>query len=162
MDAIQSPLARSQRPCNSVLPHLRKQRRPPIGPQPAGITVRQSGGQEEGSSRHIWRQGAAGRPRQDRCELRNHRLCVMTRALRVGAGHSETVRAGQDVSAVSSFDRAVLVAQWCDLRLVKKTLPWASSGHVTTRSMSAKPGPTITDEPERIRSSVVNRGRRPE
>ena len=40
-----------------------------------------------------------------------------------------------------SFDRAVMVARWYDLRLETRetrvrTLPWASSGRVTTRSMS--------------------------
>ena len=40
-----------------------------------------------------------------------------------------------------SFDRAVMVAQWYYLRLTTREtrvriLPWASSGHVTTRSMS--------------------------
>ena len=40
-----------------------------------------------------------------------------------------------------SFDRAVMVAQWYDLRLDTRetrvrTLPWASSGHVTTRMLT--------------------------
>ena len=66
-------------------------------------------------------------------------LTFVTKKLSTGAN-------GQKEDAGSffcprSFDRAVMVAQWSDLRLETletrvQILPWANSGHVTTRSMS--------------------------
>ena len=52
--------------------------------------------------------------------------------------------AGHIPASPRSFDRAVMVAQWCEQRLKTRetrvrTLPWASSGHVTTRSTPTLP-----------------------
>ena len=66
-------------------------------------------------------------------------LTFATKKLSTGA---QWTKGGNEIPfCPRSFDRAVMVAQWYGLRLVPRetrvrTLPWASSGHVTTRTRS--------------------------
>ena len=115
------------------------------------------------SSRHVREQWTRSLP------LGLSRLCLTALVMRVNDGVclSDSTHAnfryqealdcanGPKEDAASffcprSFDRAIIVAQWYDLRLKTwetrvRTLPWASSGHVTTRSMS----------PQRLRSPMI-------
>ena len=70
-------------------------------------------------------------------------LTFATKKLSTGANGQREDATSSSFFCPRSFDRAVMVDQsrWYDLRLETRetrvrTLPWASSGHVTTRSMS--------------------------